>query len=471
MASPTSSAVVPSDRRAQVGATRTIAEWASTVTVENLPPEVLSHGRRAIIDYLAAATAGSQTDLSRSLRDHFLGAEPGDKATAIGGPRLTATAAAYVNGAAAHGLELDDGYTPGSVHPGACVIPAVLAAGEARGARIDDVAAAVVVGIEITARIAEAGHPHVLHSGFHNTPLAGVFGAALAVGHLLTLSPDALAGAMGLAGSHAGGLREYHAHGSEVKRLHTGKAASDGLKCAELAAAGIFGPRTILEGENGYFAAFARGDWRPEVLTGELGDRWSALRTYVKPYPCCRHLHGAIDAARQLRDKAGEDLTKISAISIGTFDLAARLNRPTPTTVMQAQFSLPFAVSAALKFGTVDLSTFDASHLRDADVLALSERVSVHCDENAQAAYPKERPAEVTVTMTTGEVFRARVRQPLGEPDNPLSDADITEKFRTLATPVIGAARVDRVLQQAWSGNDLSALTSALQGTTAEASV
>lgn len=464
MASPTPSVVLPGEH-APVGATREIAEWAANVTADDLPPEVLNHGRRAIIDYLAAAAAGSRTDLSRSLRDHFAATEPGDKATVIAGPRLTATAAAYVNGAAAHGLELDDGYTPGSVHPGGCVIPAVMAAAEARGSRIEDVAASVVVGIELTARIAEAGHPHVLHAGFHNTPLAGVFGAALAVGHLLELSPDALAGAMGLAGSHAGGLREYHAHGSEVKRLHTGKAASDGLKCAELAAAGIYGPRTILEGENGYFAAFARGSWRPEVLTGELGHRWSALRTYVKPYPCCRHLHGAIDAARQLRTEVGENLSKIASISIGTFDLAARLNKSTPDTVMQAQFSLPFVVSAALKFGTVDLSTFDENHLRDADVRELSQRVSVHSDHDAQAAYPKERPAEVVVTMTGGEVFRARVSQPLGEPDNPLTDAEITDKFRTLATPVIGHERADRALHEAWLGNDLTALTSALRNT------
>ncbi|MCR2793270.1 MmgE/PrpD family protein [Microbacterium sp. zg.Y625] len=455
-ATPTPPVAAPDPR---ASATRTIAAWASGA---DLPPELVHHGRRMIIDYLAAASAGSRTELSRTLREHFRAAEPGRAATVIGGPRLTATAAAYVNGAAAHGLELDDGYTPGSVHPGGCVVPAVLAVGEARGAGIDDVAAAAVVGVEVTTRIAEAGHPSVLRAGFHNTPAAGVFGATAAVGHLLRLSPEQMSGALGLAGSSAGGLREYHAHGSEVKRLHTGKAAREGVMCAELAAAGVFGPHTILEGKDGYFAAFARGEWKPDVLLDGLGSSWRALRTYVKPYPCCRHLHGAIDAARQLRVLVGDDRSRIERIRVGTFELAARLDRRDPTTVMQAQFSLPFAVSAALLHGTVDLRTFEPDRLGDPDVQALAQRVTVHLDEAAQSAYPRERAAEVEITLQGGAVVRARVHHPLGEPENPLSDADIEDKFRTLALPVLGAARVDEALEQAWRGDDLQALTSAL---------
>ncbi|MFC5337385.1 MmgE/PrpD family protein [Leucobacter denitrificans] len=445
-----------------MSATHTVACWASSVSEENLPDNVAHHGRRLIIDYLAAATAGSTTELSQKLREHHRVVEPGTRATAIAGPRLTAGAAAFVNGAAAHGLELDDGYTPGSVHPGACVIPAVLAVGEATGATLGAVAAAVIVGVEITTRIAEAGHPNVLKAGFHNTPVAGVFGAAAAVSNLLRLSPEATAGSLGLAGSYAGGLREYHAHASEVKRLHTGKAAQDGLKCAELAAQGIYGPSTVLEGENGYFKAFAHGNWSPEVLLDNLGQSWTSLRTYVKPYPCCRHLHGAIDAARALRRAETFELGDIETMRLGTFDLAARLNRAEPTTVMEAQFSLPFAISAALKFGSIDLRTFEPERLFDDEVQQLSRQVTVVLDEAAQQAYPRERAAQLSITLKNGQVLETRVHQPLGEPDNPLSDDDIEEKFRNLATPVIGEARVEGVLEAAWSGSDLTALTSAL---------
>lgn len=452
--------VSPVPRPEPLPATQLLADWASRLTLTDLPPAVAAHGRRMVIDYLAAAIAGSATDVSRRLRDHFSRAEPGRAATAIQGARLTASAAALVNGAAAHGLELDDGYTPGSVHPGACVMPAVLAAGEARGATIDDVVTAAVVGVEVTTRIAEAGHPFFLRAGFHNTPVAGVFGAAAAVGNLIGLSAEAMAGGLGLAGSFAGGLREYHAHGSEVKRLHPGKAARDGLTSAELAAAGLYGPHTVLEGDDGLFAAFARGEGRVQTVVSDLGRDWLCTRTYVKPYPCCRHLHGAIDAARQVREALGGQ--EIERVRVGTFELAARLNRTNPSTLMQAQFSMPYVVAAALVHGTVDLRTFEPDHLNDDAVRALAERVEVYVDGEAQDAYPRERAVALELTTTSGTALRARVNHPLGEPANPLSDADIEAKFRDLAGPVLAPGKVEEALEQAWRGNDLSALTSAL---------
>lgn len=442
--------------------TEELATWASSVTPNTLPREVAHHGRRVVLDYLAAATAGSTTELSAKLRKYFHAVESGYRSTVIAGPTLTAGAAAYVNGAAAHGLELDDGYTPGSVHPGACVVPAVLAVAEAQKATVDEVAAAVIVGVEVTARIAEAAHPNVLHAGFHNTPVAGVFGAAAAVSNLLKLADEATTGAFGLAGSYAGGLREYHAHASEVKRLHTAKAARDGLTCAELAAQGIYGPNTVLEGENGYFKAFARDDWQPSTLLDGLGTAWAAMRTYVKPYPCCRHLHGAIDAIRELR--ANDDITPtaITGVRIGTFSLASKLDRVAPTTLMEAQFSLPFAAATTLLYGTVDLPSLDEPRLLDPEVQRLSRLVEVYTDDAAQEAYPKQRAAAVSITLSDGTVFQRRVEQPLGEPDNPLSDREIEEKFRNLAAPVLGVQRVDEVLAQIWTGNDITVLTRAL---------
>lgn len=444
------------------GATTVIAEWAGSLTASDLPPEVLHHGRRILLDYLAAAAAGSTTSLSQRLREYFRLAEPGHAATAISGPRLTASAAAFVNGSAAHGLELDDGYTPGSVHPGAAVIPAVLAVAESMGASIDDVVPAIIAGVEVTTRIAEAGHPHVSRAGFHNTPVAGVFGATAGVGSLLGLDAQGMTRAMGLAGSHAGGLAEYHADASEVKRLHAGKAARDGVTCAGLARQGVSGPSTVLEGEKGYFAAFARSEWNANALLDGLGSTWKSLRTYVKPYPCCRHLHGAIDASLALRTTPGLELSDIAGVRVGTFELAARLNRPRPDTVMEAQFSLPFAVAAALKYGAIGLETFEREQMEDAEVQELSTRVSVEVDAAAQSSYPSDRAAQVTITTHSGREFSQRVSQPLGEPDNPLSDAEIESKFRKLALPVLGSQRVDAALEQCWRGSDLTAVTSAL---------
>lgn len=455
---------VQQDERESIaaGMTADVAAFASGVAGENLPDEVVHHSRRLVLDYLAAAAAGSTTDLSGRLRAYFAESEPGSASTAINGPRLTAAAAAFVNGSAAHGLELDDGYTPGSVHPGSCVVPAVLAVAEATGATLDAALPAIIVGVEVTARIAEAGHPNVSRAGFHNTPVAGVFGATAGVGRLLGLRPDAMAAAFGIAGSHAGGLAEYHEDGSEVKRLHSGKAARDGVTCAGLARRGVTGPATVLEGGRGYFAGFARSAWEPDALRAGLGSTWKALRTYVKPYPCCRHLHGAIDASLALRSSPGLRLEDIETITVGTFELAARLRRPDPETVMQAQFSLPYVVAAALTHGAIGLETFESERFTDPEIRQLAQRVTVEVDEAAQASYPGDRAAEVTILTRGGQRFSTRVSQPLGEPDNPLSDAAIEAKLRTLATPVLGPERVDAAIAEVWSGSDLDVITTAM---------
>ncbi|NLE95062.1 MAG: MmgE/PrpD family protein, partial [Dehalococcoidia bacterium] len=252
-------------------ATRTLAHWAAGVTLESMPDEVRHACRRLVLDYLGAAIAGSTTDMSATLRAILPSLAPGSQATIIQGGRVSAVGAAFANGTAAHGLELDDGYTQGSVHPSAATLPAVLALAEQGGLGPNRVLPAVAVAVEVTTRVAAAAHPATLHAGFHNTPIAGVLGAAAGCALLLGGGPEVVASALGLAGSHAGGLREYHAEGSEVKRIHAGKAARDGLTCAVLANAGVDGPHTVLEGEQGYFRAFARGEWRPSTLLDGLG--------------------------------------------------------------------------------------------------------------------------------------------------------------------------------------------------------
>src|SRR5690606_17344395 len=151
-----------------------------------------------------------------------------------------------------HGLDFDDGTTQGSAHPSGAVFPAVLAAAEQHGATPRDVVLATAVGYDVMIRIAAAMHPTTARKGFHNTALAGVFGAAAAVPSLLKLDAAQAGHALGLAGSFAGGIRAYLDDGAEVKRIHPGKAARDGLVCAELAKRGITGPGRVLEARYGF---------------------------------------------------------------------------------------------------------------------------------------------------------------------------------------------------------------------------
>jgi 2-methylcitrate dehydratase PrpD len=296
--------------------------------------------------------------------------------------------------------------------------------------------------MELACRIAAAGHPATRNRHFHNTPLGGVFGAAAAACVLRGLTVAETANALGIAGSHAGGLFEFLGDSAEVKRFHPGKAARDGIAAADLAAAGLTGPTTVLEGTDGYFAAYAGqvGEaWFPERVRDGLGERWVLLDTYVKPYPCCRHVHGAIDGALALRREHGIDPAEIVAVRVETFAIAARHAGTDLDTVLQAQLSLPYTVAVALAHGAVTLTDFEAAARSDAAVRALMDRVVVTVDPEADAAYPTAgRPARTIVELTGGRVVNTWVQHPYGEPANPLSDDALEDKVRGLCEPVIG---------------------------------
>ncbi|TYB42452.1 MmgE/PrpD family protein [Actinomadura chibensis] len=442
------------------GATREIARWA--VAAHPLPPDVAHAARRLVVDYLAAVVAGAAEPVPAAVRRHVRASHPGAQATAVGGGPAAAPGAAMANGTAAHALELDDGYTPGASHPSSATIPAVLALAEWRRADPDRTLAAIAVAVEVACRVAAAAHPATWRRGFHNTPLAGVFGAAAGCAALLDLPAAGAASALGLAGSHAGGLSEFLLDGSPVKRLHAGMAARDGLLSALLAAEGIDGPPTVLEGPQGYFAAFAQGDWDPGVLLGGLGEEWAMRRTSVKPYPCCRHVHGAVDAVLRLREEHGLRAETVTGVDVATYAVAATYDGTDAGTLLGAQMSMPYAVAAALCDGELGLAQFSAERRGGADVARLVPAVRVRADADLDRLYPALRPADVRISRTGGPDLRLRVDEPYGEPGNPLDDDALDAKFRALCGPVLGASRAERVLRAARAFTDLGPLTHGL---------
>lgn len=439
------------------GLTARVAEWAASR--ESVPPAVAAHIRRLLLDHLGGVIPAAQFPVPRLVAEYAAVAHPGTEATAIGFGTRSAEGAALVNGTAAHSLEVDDGYTPGSAHPSAVVFPAVLAAAQRTGAGPAELLAGAAVGLELTCRLAAAGHPATWQNGYHNTPIAGVMGAAAGVAVVLGADAAGIEQALGVAASHAGGLFAFLGQDAEVKRLHAGKAARDGLVSAELALRGLTGPRGVLEGPYGYFETLARGTYDAETVTGGLGEEWALLRTYVKPYPCCRHLHGPIDAALELRTEPGFDPAAVTSIDIGTYPVAARFDAVEVDGFLGAQMSMPYAVSVALLRGEVGLTEFGEETRGLPEVRKLAEKVTVHEDAEASAAYPKERPALVTIERSGGAPLRKRIGQPYGEPDNPVTDQALEDKFRRLCTPVLGEARVDRTVAAVRELRDLSFLT------------
>ena len=454
----------PAPALASTPLTKTLAEWVSATGLPDLPREVQHQVRRSLIDYFSAAVLGSRSDSAEIVRAYLSATDDDSSSTVIGtDTRLSPANATLANGTAAHALDVDDGYTPGGFHPSGPIISSALAIAEARGSSADDIVRAIALGYEIVCRIAAASHPAQRNRGFHQTAIVGVFGAATATAVLEGMDATSIANAYGLAGSHSGGLLAFLDQGSDVKRYHAGKAGRDGVVSAQLAGRGFTGPTTVLEAPHGYFHAFTGDDYKVERLMGELGSRWNMLRTYNKPYPCCRHVHGAIDAALSLRARHGLRHEEIESVRVETFAIAASHDSKHIENLLDAQMSLPYSVAAALVHGEVGMGQFEEDAREDPALERLVRGFEVVTDNGFTQSYPRDRAARVTIRTGGGE-YTEEVLQPYGEPDNPMSDEDLEAKFRRLATPILGKARCDEIVTSTWDLDDPSRLFRALAG-------
>jgi 2-methylcitrate dehydratase PrpD len=429
-----------------------LARLAARTEPADLPAPVRTAVGRALADTLAAVVAGAGTPAGERLRAYVAatGADAGP-ATVVGGDRSLPHLAALANGTAAHALETDDGHRGGSVHPGSPVVPAALAVAEREGATGAELATAVALGYEAVVRVAESIQPGHRERGFHATATCGPFGAALAAARLAGLDADATADALGLAGTQAGGLFEFLAAGSMAKRFHAGRAAMAGVQAADLAAAGVDGPHTILGGRDGFLRAF--GDAvEPAPLDSPGLD--AVCETYLKPFPCCRHLHGPIECALDLRDRL--DPAAVESVRVETYPVAAHHDATTVETVLDAQMSLPYALATALLAGDASLECFDPPRT-DGPVAALARRVEVVATDEMTARYPAERPARVVVRTAEGE-HDATVGDPPGSPTRPLDEDRLRAKLRDLTAALPDADR-ERLLEGALDPFDLADAT------------
>jgi 2-methylcitrate dehydratase PrpD len=341
---------------------------------------------------------------------------------------------AFYFGGLAHILELDDLHRTSVTHPGTVVVPAAAALAETLQMRGRDFLIAVLHGYEACCRVGNAvGKAH--YRVWHNTATCGTFGAAMAAAHLLDLNEDQTVWALGNAGTQSGGVWEFLSAGAMSKHLHTARAAESGVIAALLAREGFTGADTILEGEKGFFAALCPDPVPDAVLAGPESP-WELVRTSIKPWPCCRHTHPAIDAALALNGRLGGAVP--DEIRIETYRAALDVcDRPEPTEPYGAKFSLQHCVAEAIRAGAVTTSSFDgdhrdaARHLRGLTILAV--------DPAIDAAYPDAWGASVKARVGENwlEERRAACK---GDPENPLDRAELTVK----AVELLGLADFDR---------------------------
>jgi 2-methylcitrate dehydratase PrpD len=419
---------------------------------EDLDAEVKHAARRHLLDTVGVMVAGGASELVDCV-GRTLDAVHGPGTVAVPGRsrRTNRLDAAYLGGTGAHGLELDDGYRQGSVHPGVATVPAALAWAHGRQVSGRALLEAVVVGYETITAIARACHPNLRRRGFHPTGAVGVFGAALASGRLAGLDDARLESALGLAASSAAGLFAFLGGGADVKRLHAGQAARNGLMAALLAEADVGGPPNVLAASDGFMQAFAFGPGsQARAVTVPPEGPFGIADCYIKPYPCCRHLQPAVEALMSLASEHGLQEPDVTSIHVETYGIAAEHAHTGWDDFASAQLSFPFIMALGLKFGSIELAHFAPSVLRDPSIRAICERVSVVADPELDRKYPDLRPARVTVSTPAGS-FSREVPEALGSRLVPLDDRGLERKFRDLTAPVLGVETSERLLESLWT--------------------
>ncbi|WP_417725686.1 MmgE/PrpD family protein [Salipiger sp.] len=446
-----------------------LSDFAAGLDYATLPEEVRTHARFLILDAMGCGIVGSATDEAAKLHRAVLAMSGGSGNARLWGTDLKAPLplAVMANSVAVHTREIDDFSL--AYHAGSVVVPAAVGVAEVVGASGEELIAAVAAGYEVSFRIAMGGaapgQPGFLSfkkKGWHSTSLFGPFGAAVAAAKLLGLDAAGLRNAIGIAASSAGGTWAFIDEGNTNKRVHPGLASRCGVAAAFLAREGITGPSRVLEADwGGFYGTFLQGEaWYPEHVIRGLGSEWEILHAGFKPYASCRRIHSSLDALFEAARKHGLAYDDVKAITINGHHLHKRqLSKFPVSTVLEAQFSLPYTLSAALKAGSGGLDLYRPEAMANPEVALLARNVSIEIDPDL----PETGEPRLDFALADGRVVSERVEVPKGHPKNPLTPAELMTKLRTNAALYLPPERV-AALSAALAGLDQVPDVSALTG-------
>lgn len=428
----------------------TFARYGVTLIDRKLDDDVLHHARRAVIDWYAALVPGAVMPVSKALEDTLADDLDRGEARLALGRKATARTAALINGTASHAAEVDDIFKYAIFHPGAPTISAALALAQHLDSDGDAFLRAVIAGYEISTRIGSTlGRAHYHH--WHNTGTVGTFGAAAAAAVLLRLTSEQFTHALATSATFAAGLQQAFKMDSMSKPLHAGRAAEAGLLAAMSAAHGVTGSLNVLEGPFGMGKAMSDGpDWQSALA--DLDTVYNITRMTFKNHACCGHTFAPIDGALALQAQHRLDAQDIATIYIGTYgpalDVAGNVN---PQTAAEARFSIPFTVATALMHGSVRLSAFTEERLNDTDLRALMARVELDVIPELDQQFPGQRSALVRIVMRDGQKHEFFQPTRKGDPDMPLSDTELRDKFDELVIPVVGPDQAAKIANSLWN--------------------
>jgi len=452
--------------------TRKLAEFCAGVSLEHLPVEVVDKAKLCVLDFFANVYGSLELEAVSRVVSYIRSLGGPETATALGcGFKTGIHNAAFLNGTTAEAIEGQDGLRFGGNHPGTAVIPAALAVAESLGLGGKEVIEAVVAGYEAASRPAAAMHPHHTLAGFLPTGTCGAFGAAAAASKLMGHDSEGMLNSLGNAGYLLPlSMAEHLMGGYTAKIVQGGQAASAGLTAAGLAGAGITGAPYVLEGSHlggGFTQITTRGEPDLDKIVEQLGEHFSIMDIYFKPYTACRHTHGAAQATLELVSTEDFEPQDIEAVDVHTYAIASTAVGKGVTgdsTFVSAQFSLPYVVSACLIDREMGPAQLKEDRLSDPAILELSKRVKVNVDPELARAYPGMTASRVEIRLKSGRTLVKQVDIPKGDPRDPMTAEDLAGKLKRFASQRDAKAldEVVRLSLELESVGDIRELTSVI---------
>lgn len=455
--------------------TSEIARFITRTAAARIPREVMRHGKRSLLDGLGLALAGNATESGHLVRKYLKSLDlPLDRgATVIGTPiKVPPRFAAFANGIAIHADDYDDTQLAVAkdrvygllTHPTAPVLPAVLALAERDNRSGLDLLAAYQIAVEVETKLAEAIHPRHYADGFHSTATFGAIGAAAGAARLLGLDTARTAQALSLGASQAAGLRENF--GTMTKPFHPGRAAESGVIAAELVKLGWSAAPDALEAKRGFFKA-AGGGYDPQAIHGKLGRPWTFAfpGVSIKPHPSGSLTHPGMGVMLELVLQHDIRPAQVRKIRVGTNrHMPNTLIHRRPKTELQAKFSMEFCMAILLLERRAGLAQFTDTVVRRVDVQRVIRQVEFGVHPEAEAAGYEKMTTLIDIELKDGRVISGRADFGKGSPANPMSDAEVAEKFRECAAwGGLQPAHIERIIDLVYNLEKLPRIRSLTQ--------
>ena len=420
------------------------------LNISNLPTSVMKMARMCCLDFFGVTLAGAIIFKEKEQQMLESLDEMGSCHVFCSNKTTSVTVATLLNGISAHVIELDDGHRIGMLHLGAPVISALLAVAEKEKLSTKDFLIGIVIGYEVAIRLACAVQPGCKLKGYHATGTCGTVGAAMGIAAALHFDFEQMKSAFSAACTSAAGLLEMIEGDTEMKPYNAGRAAMDGVMAAYIGKARFKAPEDALGGKRGFLKVMT-DEPEMEYLTNFNGEKYMIETIYMKPYAACRHCHPSIEAALNIRNQPGFNINKIESIRVDTYKLAVAGHDHTEIKgVNSAKMSIPYSLAVALFTGKGGLDEFTETYINNTEIQAITDKVTVSDEDELTSLCPQKRVAVVTVKTKTGD-FTERVDYPKGEPENPLSQQELEDKFRGLAMfGGLTSIECDEVISEVW---------------------